>query len=346
MRKTKIVVSTGPALSSRELLLEAIKAGMDIARQNMSHQDHSWHSNVINRVREAASELGKPVEIDMDVQGPSVRTGDILSGGDEKGFLHLKKGDPLVLTVEKESFDGRIFVNYPELLDIVDIGSKILIDDAFVQLRVTEKSGNDIHCVSLNNSKLGSRRTIHIPGKSFNLPVLREKDWNDLEFGVRKDVDYVAISFVRSEKEINEVKAFLRDRGSSAKVIAKIETPEAIRNIDSIIKASDGIMIARGDMGVTMPLEHVPIHQYSIIKKCKAAGRFVITATEMLNSMKNNPLPTRAEVNDVFVAVASGSDAVMLSGETAEGYYPLESIEYMRRIVESAESSPHRLIVS
>ncbi|RKX99472.1 MAG: pyruvate kinase, partial [Spirochaetes bacterium] len=190
------------------------------------------------------------------------------------------------------------------------------------------------------------RRTLHIPGKSFNLPVLREKDWKDLEFAVRMDVDYVGISFVRTEKEILEVKEFLRDNACNAKVIAKIETPEALKNIDRIIKHTDAVMIARGDMGVVLPLETVPIHQYSIIKKCKEAGRFVITATEMLESMKNRPLPTRAEVNDVFSVVAAGTDAVMLSGETTEGNYPIESISFMRRIVEHAENSPHRIIIS
>jgi pyruvate kinase len=342
MRRTKIIVSTGPAVFDRDVLLRVAREGMDIARTNLSHQDQSWHSKMIDKVRDVATEIGRKIDIEVDLQGPSVRTGDVLVGGDEKGFLHLAKGQNLTLSIDDNAFGGKIFVNHPELIDMVDTGSRIFIDDAFVQLKVVKKDRSDIHCVSVNDSKLGSRRTIHIPGKSFSLPVLREKDWKDLEFAIKKDSEYVGISFVRSDKELNEARDLIKSRGSGMKIISKIETPEALENIDSIIKASDMVMVARGDMGVVLPLEAVPAHQYSIIKKCRQAGVPVITATEMLHSMKNQPLPTRAEVNDVFTAVVSGSDGVMLSGETAEGYYPLEAAQFMRRIVEAAEASSHR----
>ncbi len=346
MRRTKIIVSIGPATYEREIILEAAKAGMDIARNNMSHQDHAWHSRAIDRVRDVAAEMGKEIPIEMDLQGPSVRTGDILTGGDEKGFLHIKRGDSLILTTDSTNFSGRVFVNYPQLLEMVDVGSKIFIDDAFVQLQVTKKEGKDIHCVSLHDTKLGSRRTIHIPGKSFDIPLMREKDWKDLQFGIDKEVDFVGLSFVRTAEDVKKVRDFIKGNKSKAKIIAKIETPEAIQNIDGIIKEADAILVARGDMGVMLPLEKVPFYHHMILKKCKEAGRFVITATEMMESMKNRRLPTRAEVTDVFNAVLLGSDALLLSGETAEGNFPIETIDFMRRTIEAAESSPHRLIIS
>jgi pyruvate kinase len=341
MRRTKIILTLGPSTFDRDILVKVAKEGMDIARVNMSHNTLTWHSQMIDRVRDVASELSRKIDVEVDVQGPSVRTGDILSGADEQGFLPLSRGQNLTLSIDDNAFAGKIFVNHPELIDMVDIGSKIFIDDAFVQLKVLKKDRSDIHCVSINDSKLGSKRTIHIPGKSFILPVLREKDWKDLEFAIKKDAEYIGISFVRSDKELKEVRDFIKSRGSEMKIISKIETPEALENINSIIKASDMVMVARGDMGVVLPLETVPTHQYNIIKKCKEAGKPVITATEMLHSMKNQPLPTRAEVNDVFTAVVSGSDGVCLSGETSEGNYPLEAAQFMRRIVDAAESSPH-----
>jgi pyruvate kinase len=337
MRSTKLIVSLGPATCDMDTIRRACLAGMDMARLNLSHKDHAWHAGIIRSVRKASAELGRPIPIEVDVQGPSVRTG-MVSPSD--GFLHLTRGQELLLTVDgAEPGSGRISVLHPDFIRLISEGSMIYIDDAFVKLRVLETNGTEARCVVLNDCLLGNRRTVHVPGLDFGLPTLREKDWKDIEFCVREGADFIGVSFVRSAKDILDVREFLAGRGGKAGIIAKIETAEGIADIDAIIRAADAVMIARGDMGVKLPLEQVPVHQYSIIRKCKEAGRFVITATEMLNSMKSQQLPTRAEVNDVFTAVAAGSDAVMLSGETAEGLYPIEAIEQMARIVESAESS-------
>jgi pyruvate kinase len=335
VRKTKMIISLGPSLKSRETLKKAIDSGMDMARFNMTHNSHEWHASIIKKLREVAAESGQEIPVIMDIMGPSVRTGDLWVDG----FLDVSKGQQLTLTVQNNSVEQKVFVNCPDLPCMVSPGECIYIDDASVQLRVLENNGEEILCESICDSKLGSRRSLHVLGKSFDMPILSEKDWKDLDFGIDNKVDYIGISFVKTDHEIHKVREYLKNRGSHAKIISKVETPEALENLDSIIKASDAILIARGDMGVTLPLEEVPIHQNRIIGECMKAGKFVITATEMLNSMKNSPRPTRAEVNDVFTAVTSGSSAVMLSGETAEGNFPIESIDYMRRIVESAEGS-------
>ncbi len=337
MRRTKLVVSLGPATKEFDVIMNVVKAGMDIARTNLSHKDHKWHSEVIDNVRKAASETGKEIPVELDVQGPSVRTG-IISHCDD--FLYLKRGQKIFLTTDHTECESeRVTVLHPDFMSLVNPGTMIYIDDAFVKLQVLEKNGTEARCVVLNDCKLGNRRTIHIPGVDFGLPTLGEKDWKDIRFGVKKGVDFIGISFVKNAQEILDVRNFLIDKGSEAGIIAKVETPEAVRNIDDIIRVSDVVMVARGDMGVKLPLEMVPVYQYDIIKRCRKAGRFVITATEMLNSMKSQQLPTRAEVNDVFTAVAAGTNAVMLSGETAEGLFPVEAIEQMLKIVECAENS-------
>lgn len=339
-RNTKLIISLGPSTRERDILRKAIESGMDMARINMTHNNHEWHASMIRRLREAASKCGKDIPVIMDIMGPSVRTGDTCTGG----FLDISRGDKLTLTVQSNGSSGKVFVNYPELPSMATPGELVYIDDASVQLRVLENDGMDMVCEVICDSKLGSRRSLHIPGKSFQMPLLGEKDWKDLDFGIEHKVEYVGLSFVKTASEIEEARSYLRKNGSQARIISKIETPDALKNIDSIIEASDAVLIARGDMGVVLPLENVPVHQYDIIRRCRKAGKFVITATEMLNSMKSSPRPTRAEVNDVFTAVISGSSAVMLSGETAEGRFPLEAIDYMRRIVESAEGSDHRFL--
>ncbi len=334
-RKTKLIVSLGPSISDTQTVREAIKSGMDVARLNLTHNSREWHSEMIGRVRKEAASMGRSIPIIIDITGPSVRTGDL----DTVGFLEIRKGQELTLTVEHCPGGDKVHVPCPELVAMVDQGSTIYIDDASVQLEVTHKSGQDIMCRSLNDSRLGSRRTVHIPGKSFELPLMSDRDWVNMEFGIEKGAEYFGISFVRSGKDLRNVREFLRERGSGAKLIAKIETPEALENLESIIEEADMVMIARGDLGVILPLEEVPVHQYRIISECRRAGKPVATATEMLNSMKKSPRPTRAEVNDVFTAVACGSDYVMLSGETAEGDFPIESIEYMDRIARKAEKN-------
>lgn len=339
-RKTKLIVSLGPSTRERETLAKAIESGMDMARINMTHNTHEWHESMIRRLREVAAEHGKEIPVIMDIMGPSVRTGDLQA----KGFLEIKKGDRLTLTAEDSGSSEKVFVNCPELPCMVSPGELIFIDDASVQLSVVENDGQDITCEAVCDSRLGSRRSLHVPGKSFRMPILGEKDWRDLDFGIRNEVEFIGLSFVKSAREIHDVRSHLMEKGSPARIIAKIETREAIENIDSIIEASDAILIARGDLGVTLPLEDVPRHQYDIIRKCRSSGKFVITSTEMLNSMKNSPRPTRAEVNDVYTAVASGSSAVMLSGETAEGNFPIEAITYLRKISQSAESGGHSFL--
>jgi pyruvate kinase len=336
-RRTKLIVSLGPSIEDRDTLRVAMDCGMDMARINMTHNTHDWHTSMIRRLREVAAERGRKIPVIMDIMGPSVRTGDLDSGG----FIDIRKGDRLTLTVGDGGSAGKVQVNCPELPCMVSPGELIYIDDASVQLTVVENDGQDITCEAVCDSRLGSRRSLHVPGKSFRMPVLGEKDWKDLDFGIKNKVDYIGLSFVKTAQEIQEVREHLREKGSQARIIAKIETPEAVENLDPIIEASDAVLIARGDMGVALPLEDVPRHQYDIIRKCRSSGKFVITATEMLNSMKNSPRPTRAEVNDVYTAVASGSSAVMLSGETAEGRFPIEAITYMRKIADSAESGGH-----
>ena len=337
MRRTKLVVSLGPATKDLKMVRKAALAGMDMARTNLSHKDHEWHSRVLRNVRKVSSELGREIPYELDVMGPSVRTG-IISHCDD--FLHLKRGQRIILTTDVvECADGKVSVLNPDFMNLLNTGSVIYIDDAFVKLQILEKNGTEARCVVLNDCRLGNNRTIHIPGVDFGLPTLSDKDWKDIAFGIRKGVDFIGISFVKNAQELLEVRNFLTDKGSEAGIVAKVETPEALMDIDNIIRVSDVVMVARGDMGVKLPLEMVPVYQYNIIRKCREADRFVITATEMLNSMKSQQLPTRAEVNDVFTAVAAGSDAVMLSGETAEGLFPIETIEQMVKIVESTESS-------
>ena len=342
MTRTKIIASLGPSVFEKKDILRAAKAGMDIARTNMSHSSHSWHSKVIERTRKAGEELGRKIPVLMDIQGPCVRTGEIPING---GFIRIKKGDSVVFTIKNNGSKSKIFVNYPEFIELVDKNSLIFLSDGAVQLRVVEKTNRDVICESLYDAKIKSRSTLSVFEKSFNLPALTEKDWKDIEFGVKKGVEYFGISFVKTGKEIVEIRNFLTQQGSKAKIIAKIETPEAIQNLENIIKVSDAVMIARGDLGVTLPLEHTPFHQYNIIKKCKDFRKFVVVATQMLHSMKNKPIPTRAEVNDVFTAVVTGSDAIMLSDETAEGKYPIETIQYARKIIKTAEKIPYKLSI-
>lgn len=334
MRKTKIVVTVGRLYNDEETLHGFIQRGADILRTNLSHQTQEWHADLLKRIRKVIAESGKDIKILADISGPKVRTGPNPEG---QYFIELKKGDTVVLSPEE--MEGAIQVRYPEFLDLVGIGSVIYIDDAGVQLTVKEKTEKNVSCDVLFDCKLGGQRTVIVPGKEYNLPTVTEKDWNDLEFLSKEQPDYLGFSFVKTADEVRRIRQFFDERGCSTKICSKIETPEGVKNMKEIIQVSDWIMIARGDMGVFFPLEQVPRIQYDLIRACNEAGTFVITATEMLNSMKNSNRPTRAEVNDVYSSIIAGTDAVMLSGETTEGNFPLESVEYIHRVVEEAEKS-------
>ena len=335
MRKTKIVCTMGPNTNDRELMKKMVEKGMNIARFNFSHGDHEEQKSRMDMLKGIREELGKPVAILLDTKGPEIRTGVLK--GDKKVFL--EEGDTFTLTTEEiEGDNKRISVSYEGLVEDVEPGKKILIDDGLIELEVKGINGTEITCKVLNGGELGSKKGVNVPNVPVRLPALTQKDREDIIFGVEQGVDFIAASFVRSVEGVLEIKALLKECGAPfLPVIAKIETAEGIRNIDEIIHCADGIMVARGDLGVEIPAEEVPYLQKMLIKKCNDNFKPVITATQMLDSMMRNPRPTRAEVTDVANAVYDGTDAVMLSGETAQGKYPLEALEMMVHIVENTE---------
>ena len=335
MRKTKIVCTMGPNTNDRELMKKMVEKGMNIARFNFSHGDHEEQKSRMDMLKGIREELGKPVAILLDTKGPEIRTGVLK--GDKKVFL--EEGDTFTLTTEEiEGDNKRISVSYEGLVEDVEPGKKILIDDGLIELEVKGINGTEITCKVLNGGELGSKKGVNVPNVPVRLPALTQKDREDIIFGVEQGVDFIAASFVRSVEGVLEIKALLKECGAPfLPVIAKIENAEGIRNIDEIIHCADGIMVARGDMGVEIPAEEVPHIQKIIISKCNQACKPVITATQMLDSMIRNPRPTRAEVTDVANAVYDGTDAVMLSGETAMGKYPVEALSMMAQICESTE---------
>ena len=335
MRKTKIVCTMGPNTNDRELMKKMVEKGMNIARFNFSHGDHEEQKSRMDMLKGIREELGKPVAILLDTKGPEIRTGVLK--GDKKVFL--EEGDTFTLTTEEiEGDNKRVSVSYEGLVEDVEPGKKILIDDGLIELEVKGINGTEITCKVLNGGELGSKKGVNVPNVPVRLPALTQKDREDIIFGVELGVDFIAASFVRSVEGVLEIKALLKECGAPfLPVIAKIENAEGIRNIDEIIHCADGIMVARGDLGVEIPAEEVPYLQKMLIKKCNDNFKPVITATQMLDSMMRNPRPTRAEVTDVANAVYDGTDAVMLSGETAQGKYPLEALEMMVHIVENTE---------
>ena len=335
MRKTKIVCTMGPNTNDRELMKKMVEQGMNIARFNFSHGDHEEQKSRMDMLKGIREELGKPVAILLDTKGPEIRTGVLK--GDKKVFL--EEGDTFTLTTEEiEGDNKRVSVSYEGLVEDVEPGKKILIDDGLIELEVKGINGTEITCKVLNGGELGSKKGVNVPNVPVRLPALTQKDREDIIFGVEQGVDFIAASFVRSVEGVLEIKALLKECGAPfLPVIAKIENAEGIRNIDEIIHCADGIMVARGDLGVEIPAEEVPYLQKMLIKKCNDNFKPVITATQMLDSMMRNPRPTRAEVTDVANAVYDGTDAVMLSGETAQGKYPLEALEMMVHIVENTE---------
>ena len=334
MKKTKIVCTMGPNTDNREIMKELALNGMDVARFNFSHGDHAEHRHRLEILESVREELGIPIASLLDTKGPEIRTGKLKEGKK----VTLNEGDLYTLTAEEIVGDEtRGYINYAGLAEDVKPGDRILIDDGLIELHVREVNGTDIVCRIENGGELGEKKGVNVPGVRVKLPALTDKDKEDIRFGVDAGFDFVAASFVRNADAIREIRAILDEKGSAMQIIAKIENEEGIENIDSIIEASDGIMVARGDMGVEIPAEKVPHIQKMIIRKCNLACKVVITATQMLDSMIRNPRPTRAEVSDVANAVYEGTDAVMLSGETAMGSYPIEAVRMMSQIAEESE---------
>lgn len=336
MKKTKMVCTLGPASDSKEILTKMIQGGLNVARLNFSHGSHEEHAGRIQRIKEVRKELNIPVALMLDTKGPEIRTGDL-----KEGKVTLETGKKIVLTSEQIEGDAdRVSVSYEGLPDDLSVGNKILIDDGLIELNVDRIDGTEIYCSIDNGGVLGSKKSVNIPNVEINLPGLTPKDESDLIFGIKQKVDFVAASFVRKPQDVIAIRKVLENNGGgNIQIISKIENREGVEKIDRILAVSDGIMVARGDLGVEIPAEEVPLVQKSIIKKCNLLGKPVITATQMLDSMMRNPRPTRAEVGDVANAVFDGTDAVMLSGETAAGAYPVQAVETMANIVEKTERS-------
>lgn len=334
MRRTKIVCTLGPASDSPEMLQALIEAGLDVARLNFSHGSYEEHALRIQRIREASAAVGKHVGIMLDIKGPKIRTGLI-----EGGQVEWQDGDRVILTVDPLPYGtaARVSISYEGLIEDVYPGAPIRIDDGLIGLVVDEVVGRDIHCTVTNGGILRDRKGINVPGVTLRIPGVTEKDVADIHFGIEQEVDFIAASFVRKAADVLEVRRLLEERGYRADIIAKIETQEGIQRLEEIIEVADGIMVARGDLGVEIATEEVPLAQKRMISLCNQAGKPVITATQMLDSMQRNPRPTRAEASDVANAIFDGSDAIMLSGETAAGRYPLESVRMMAQIAERAE---------
>ncbi len=337
IRKTKIVSTIGPASESVEMLTSLIESGLNVARLNFSHGDFEEHGARIKNIREAASSTGQTVAILLDTKGPEIRTGS-LKGGE----AYLEKGSTVNISMEEIEGDAERFsVTFPGLIDDVHPGSKILLDDGLVELQVEEilKEQNEIKATVLNNGLLKNKKGVNVPNVSVNLPGITEKDAKDIEFGIEQDVDFIAASFVRRASDVLEIKELLeKHKAGHIQIIPKIENQEGVDNIDEILEVSDGLMVARGDLGVEIPPEDVPLVQKALIRKCNKAGKPVITATQMLDSMQRNPRPTRAEASDVANAIFDGTDAIMLSGETAAGDYPKEAVQTMSNIASKTET--------
>jgi len=335
MKRTKIVCTIGPATAEVETLKEMIKAGMNVARINFSHGGIEDQEKYINAVKQAREELEMPVALLLDTQGPEIRTGKLAESP-----VTLVAGEKFTLVNEDIIGDNtKTSVTYKELYKDVKPGTMILVDDGKIELEVKTIEGKDVVCDVINGGNLGSKKSINIPGTHINLPALKEKDIKDLIDGCKNDFDYIAASFIRSADDVLAIRKVLDENGGKdIKIISKIESQEGIENFDAILEVTDGIMVARGDLGVEIPMEEVPIAQKNFIKKCNKAGKIVITATQMLESMTENPRPTRAEVSDVANAIYDVTGAIMLSGESAMGKYPVICVETMAKIAKSIES--------
>ena len=336
MRRTKIVCTLGPATDNVETMKELIRCGLDAARVNFSHGTYESHGEMIQKLKQAREEMNAPIPLLLDTKGPEIRIKTF-----EKDKIRLEEGDLFTLTTDDvPGTQERVSVTYQDLPKDLQKGSRVLIDDGLVELKVESIQGTNVNCVVVTGGTISSRKGVNLPGVQVNLPSLTEKDVEDLKFGIANQFDYVAASFIRSASDVVKIRRVLEENGGeSIQIISKIENQEGVDNIDEILEVSDGIMVARGDLGVEIPPEEVPLVQKMLIAKANKRGKPVITATQMLESMVRSPRPTRAEANDVANAIFDGSDAIMLSGETAMGQYPCEAVSTMARIPEKTESS-------
>ncbi|KAJ9707165.1 hypothetical protein PVL29_002247 [Vitis rotundifolia] len=334
-RKTKIVCTIGPSTSSREMIWKLAETGMNVARLNMSHGDHASHKKTIDLVKEYNAQFeDKVIAIMLDTKGPEVRSGDVPKP------IMLKEGQEFNFTIKRGvSSENTVSVNYDDFVNDVEVGDILLVDGGMMSLAVKSKTKDLVKCQVIDGGELKSRRHLNVRGKSATLPSITDKDWEDIKFGVDNQVDFYAVSFVKDAEVVHELKDYLRSCGADIHVIVKIESADSIPNLHSIISASDGAMVARGDLGAELPIEEVPLLQEDIIRKCHSMQKPVIVATNMLESMINHPTPTRAEVSDIAIAVREGADAVMLSGETAHGKYPLKAVKVMHTVALRTESS-------
>lgn len=338
MRKTKIVCTIGPASESEEMLEKLIKAGMNVARLNFSHGDHAEHKTRIDSIRKVSKRLGKTVAILLDTKGPEIRTHNM-----KDGLIELEKGSEVTVSMtEVEGTPEKFSVTYENLINDVEEGSYILLDDGLIELQVKsiDKANGEVLCDVLNTGELKNKKGVNLPGVKVSLPGITDKDADDINFGISEGVDFIAASFVRRPSDVLDIRKLLEAKqNKNISIIPKIENQEGIDNIKEILEVSDGLMVARGDMGVEIPPESVPMVQKDLIRQCNKLGKPVITATQMLDSMQRNPRATRAEASDVANAIYDGTDAVMLSGETAAGQYPEEAVKTMRNIAVSAEAA-------
>jgi pyruvate kinase len=336
MQKTRIICTIGPATESYEMLEKMYEAGMNIVRLNMSHGDHDSHAKVIQHIKTLNRKVKFPIPILLDTQGPAIRTGDL------SNELDLRQGDIVSVTTRgaMDVEESSIHIDYADLLEAVDVGDKITVDNGLINFEVLEKKERLMRCRVLDGGLLKSKRHVNLPGVRVNLPAITQKDTKDILFGLERDVDFIALSFVREAVDIQQLKALMGDKVGKVKIVAKIEDQEGVRNLEEIIKESDCIMVARGDLGVEINLEDLPNVQRTIVRMCAEYGKRVIVATHLLESMIHNPHPTRAEVTDVANAIYEEADAVMLSGETTVGKYPVKCVEYLRKIALKSETIP------
>ncbi|MBR2728848.1 MAG: pyruvate kinase [Lachnospiraceae bacterium] len=333
MRKTKIICTIGPASDSEEKLRALIEAGMNVARFNFSHGTHEEHKEKFKRLMRVRREMGKPVATLMDTKGPEIRLRDF-----EGGKVMLEKGKGFTLTTEEVMGTAqRASITYKDLVKDVSKCGSILIDDGLIELRIDNVTDTDIHCTVVNGGPVSNHKGVNVPDTDLSMPFISEQDRADIEFGCKMGYEYIAASFTRTADDVRQIREILDAHKSRMKIIAKIESTQGVNNIEEILDAADGVMVARGDLGVEVPMEEVPIYQKKIIALAEARGKIVVTATQMLDSMMHNPRPTRAEATDVANAIYDGTTAIMLSGETASGSYPVEAVQTMSRIAEAAE---------
>ncbi len=335
-RLTKIICTIGPACDQIPTLEAMANAGMNVARINMSHGSRESHLAIVRNLKSLNKKLNHPIAILADLQGPEIRTGEL------KEALDLKIGDEFTFTISpgQNTEERSVFVNYPDIVHDMHVGDKVALDNGLINLEVLSVSDHALRCRVLDGGTLGSRKHVNLPGIRVNLPSITEKDKSDIEFAADEDFDFIALSFVRSPDDVLEARSIIEDKGGHTRLIAKIENREGVDNFSEILKVADGVMVARGDLGVEIPLEELPIAQRRMVRECAIAGKPVIVATHLLESMIEHPMPTRAEITDVANAVYEQADAVMLSGETATGKYPVRCVETLAKIVCRMEKEP------